>query len=198
MVLSVAAYCLGSWAALPFSAPPSRGAAARSSPCRRRVAVWADVQWVTASGETNTAWRHLHLYGDGKERRYFFDGAAPVRWGANYPDGNLADKWSGPIASFRVFNNKTKEEVPVRDLRIVPGDPGLPPELILSHAKASARWTPPGRSLLARDADPRRLPRGADPHVVSAPDLLGEGVRDPEPPRRARRIPPRHGRPARP
>ena len=107
--------------------------------------VWADVQWVTASGETNTAWRHLHLYGDGKERRYFFDGAAPVRWGANYPDGNLAEKWSGPIASFRVFNDKTKEEVPVRDLRIVPGNPGLPPELILSHAKTPMALDRAGR-----------------------------------------------------
>ena len=57
----------------------------------------------------NTAWRHLHLYGDGKERRYFFDGSAPVRWGANYPDGIPADNWSGDIVSFRVVNDKTKE-----------------------------------------------------------------------------------------
>ena len=123
------------------TAVPGRGGAVFTVPPQSRT-VWADVEWV-AGGETNTAWRHLHLYGDGKGRRYFFDGAAPVRWGANYPNGNLAEAWDGDIVSFRVFNNKTKEEVPVRDLRIVPGDPGLPPELIISHAKASARWTPP-------------------------------------------------------
>lgn len=121
-----------------------RGGAVFTVPAMGRT-VWANVEWVTAGGETNTAWRHLHLYGDGKERRYFFDGAAPVRWGANYPNGIPADKWSGDIVSFRVVNDKTKEEVPVRDLRIVPDNPRLPPELILSHTKVPMALDRAGR-----------------------------------------------------
>ena len=145
MVLAVSGTAFAAEGGPPVlgTAVPGRGGAVFTVPPQSRT-VWADVEWV-AGGETNTVWRHLHLYGDGKERRYFFDGAAPVRWGANYPDGNLAEAWDGDIVSFRVFNNKTKEEVPVRDLRIVPGDPGLPPELILSHAKAPMELDRAGR-----------------------------------------------------
>ena len=107
--------------------------------------VWADIEWVTAGGQTNLATRHLHLFGDDRERRYFFDGAAPVRWNANYPAPNIADKWDGGIVSFRVLNDKTKEEIPIRDLEIVARDPCLPPELILSHAKAPMKLDRAGR-----------------------------------------------------
>ena len=124
-------------------ATPGRGGAVFTVPPQSRT-VWANIEWV-AGGETNTAWRHLHLFGDGKERRYFFDGATAVRWGANYPDRSIADKWNGAITSFRVLNNKTKEEIPVRDLEIVAGNPGLPPELILSHAKAPMKLDRAGR-----------------------------------------------------
>ena len=120
-----------------------RGGAVFTVPPQNRT-VWANIQWVIG-GETNTAYRHLHLFGDGKERRYFFDGAAPVRWNANYPAPNMADKWSGAITSFRVRNDKTKEEIPVRDLRIVADKPALPPELILSHAKSPMKLDCAGR-----------------------------------------------------
>ena len=116
------------------SAVQGRGGAVFTVPPQSRT-VWADIEWVVG-GETNTAWRHLHLFGDGKARRYFFDGATAVRWGANYPEKSIADKWNGDITSFRVLNNKTKEEIAIRALEIVAGNPGLPPELILSHAKA--------------------------------------------------------------
>ena len=120
-----------------------RGGVVFTVPPQSRT-VWADVEWVVG-GETNTAWRHLHLFGDGEERRYFFDGATAVRWGANYPDRSIADKWNGAITSFRVLNNKTKEEVPIRDMRIVTDNPGLPPELILSHAKMPMQLDRAGR-----------------------------------------------------
>ena len=120
-----------------------RGGVVFTVPPQSRT-VWADVEWVVG-GETNTAWRHLHLFGDGEERRYFFDGATAVRWGANYPDRSIADKWNGAITSFRVLNNKTKEEVPIRDMRIVTDNPGLPPELILSHAPMPMQLDRAGR-----------------------------------------------------
>ena len=120
-----------------------RGGAVFTVPPQNRT-VWANIQWVVG-GETNTAYRHLHLFGDGKERRYFFDGAAPVRWNANYPAPNMAEKWNGEITSFRVLNDKTKEEIPVRDLKIVTDKPALPPELILSHAKSPMKLDRAGR-----------------------------------------------------
>ena len=125
------------------TAVQGRGGAVFTVPPQHRT-VWADVEWVI-SGETNKASRHIHLFGDGKERRYFFDGAEPVRWGANYPERSIADKWSGEITSFRVLNNKTKEEIPIGDLKIVNGNPGIPPELILSHAKAPMKLNRAGR-----------------------------------------------------
>ena len=120
-----------------------RGGAVFTVPPQNRM-VWANIEWV-AGGETNKAYRHLHLFGDGKERRYFFDGAAPVRWNANYPAPNIADKWDGTITSFRVLNDKTKEEIPVRDFKIVTDKPALPPELILSHTKAPMKLDRAGR-----------------------------------------------------
>ncbi len=121
-----------------------RGGAVFTVPPQSRT-IWGDIEWVTAGGETNLAWHHIHLFGDGKERRYFFDGAAPVRWHANYPAPDIADKWDGVITSFRVLNDKTKEEIPIRDLRIVTDNPGLPPELILSHTKAPMKLDRAGR-----------------------------------------------------
>ena len=43
------------------------------------------------------------------------------------------------------MNDKTKEEVPVRDIRIVPDNPRLPPELILSHTKVPMALDRAGR-----------------------------------------------------
>ena len=91
------------------TAVPGRGGAVFTVPPQSRT-VWANIEWVTAGGQTNLAFRHVHLFGDGKERRYFFNGAAPVRWNANYPAPDISDKWSGEVVSFRVLNDKTKEE----------------------------------------------------------------------------------------
>ena len=107
--------------------------------------VWGDIEWVTAGGETNTAWHHIHLFGDGKERRYFFDGAAPVRWNANYPAKDISDKWNGEIISFRLLNNKTKEEISIRDLEFCAAKPAIPSELILSYPKAPMKLDRAGR-----------------------------------------------------
>ena len=109
--------------------------------------VWADIEWVAGNGEYVRVSEHMHLIGDGRERRYFFDAKSCVGWNANYPYPNMRDKWNGTVNLFRVVNRKTGEILPIRDLKIVKENPGIPPELILSHTKIPLELDRAGREV---------------------------------------------------
>ena len=53
------------------TAVPDVGAAFTVPPQNRTV--WANIEWITADDQFAKVCKHLHLIGDGKERRYFFD-----------------------------------------------------------------------------------------------------------------------------
>lgn len=90
--------------------------------------VWANIEWIADKGEYVKVCKHLHLIGDGRERRYFFDAKSCVGWNANYPYPNQRDKWRGDLLLFRVINAKTGVEVPVKDLEFCTKRPALPAE----------------------------------------------------------------------
>jgi len=113
------------------TAVPNVGAAFTVPPQKRTV--WANIEWVSDEAGYVRVPEHLHLIGDGKERRYFFDAKSCVSWNANYPRPNQRDKWRGKINLFRVINACTGLEVPIKDLEICKARPSLPAELILSH-----------------------------------------------------------------
>jgi len=113
------------------TAVPGVGAAFTVPPQDRTV--WANIEWINDKGGLVRVPEHLHLIGDGRERRYFFDAKSCVSWNANYPRENQRDKWQGPIYLFRVINARTGNEVPIKDFEICARRPAIPPELILSH-----------------------------------------------------------------
>ena len=109
------------------TAVPGVGAAFTVPPQDRTV--WANIEWIADKGEYVKVREHLHLIGDGKERRYFFDAKSCVGWNANYPYPNQRGKWRGDILLFRVINAKTGAEVPIKDLEFCTKRPALPAEL---------------------------------------------------------------------
>jgi len=127
------------------TAVPGVGAAFTVPPQDRTV--WANIEWIGEQTGYVRVPEHLHLIGDGKARRYFFDAKSCVSWNANYPRPNQRDKWRGRINLFRVINAKTGLEVPIEDLEICKARPGLPPELILSHTHRALELDRAGRDV---------------------------------------------------
>ncbi len=122
------------------------GGAVFTVPPQYRTA-WADIEWIAGDGTYTRVNEHMHLIGDGRERRYFFDAKSCVGWNANYPYPNMRDKWNGLVHLFRVVNRKTGEVLPLKDLKIVTDNPGIPPELILSHTKIPLELDREGREV---------------------------------------------------
>ena len=114
-------------------AVPGMGAVFTVPPQSRTV--WANIEWINDQNEYAKVVKHLHLIGDGKERRYFFDADSCVGWNANYPYPSRRDKWRGNLLMFRVVNAKTQMPVEIKDLEFCTERPALPAELILSHTK---------------------------------------------------------------
>ena len=127
------------------TAVPGVGAAFTVPPQDRTA--WANIEWINGAGEYVKVREHLHLIGDGKERRYFFDAKSCVGWNANYPYPNQRDKWRGDILLFRVINAKTGAEVPIKDLELCTRRPALPAELILSNTKIPLELDRAGRGV---------------------------------------------------
>ncbi len=127
------------------TAVPGVGAAFTVPPMGRTV--WANIEWIGSDGEYTRVPEHMHLIGDGRERRYFFDAKSCVSWNANYPRKNMRDKWRGEIQLFRVVNGKTGEELPIKDLEICARRPDLPAGLILSHAREPMQLNRAGRGV---------------------------------------------------
>ena len=127
------------------TAVPGVGAAFTVPPLDRTV--WGNIEWITDKGEYVKVRKHLHLIGDGKERRYFFDAKSCVGWNANYPYPNQRDKWRGDLLLFRVINAKAGAEVPIKDLEFCTKRPALPAELILSHTKMPLELDRAGRGV---------------------------------------------------
>ena len=125
------------------TATPGGGVAFTVPPQDRTV--WANVEWVGETGGLVKVHKHLHLIGDGKERRYYFDAQSCVSWNANYPWKSQRGKWQGPINLFRVLNAKTGLEVPLKDVEFCAKKPALPAELILSHTKRALELDRAGR-----------------------------------------------------
>ena len=125
------------------TAIPGVGAAFTVPPQKRTV--WANIEWIGEKGGYVRVHKHLHLIGDGKERRYFFDAKSCVGWNANYPYANERAKWTGPINLFRVIDAHTGLEVPIKDLEICATRPNLPAELILSHTRQALELDRAGR-----------------------------------------------------
>lgn len=125
------------------TATPGGGVAFTVPPQDRTV--WANVEWVGEVGGLVKVPEHLHLVGDGKERRYYFDAQSCVSWNANYPRENQRAKWKGPINLFRVLNAKTGLEVPLKDVEFCAKKPALPAELILSHTRQALELDRAGR-----------------------------------------------------
>ena len=107
--------------------------------------VWANIEWIGEKGGFVSVREHMHLIGDGKERRYYFDAKSCVGWNANYPYPNQRDKWTGPINMFHVINARTGLEVPIKDVKLCAERPSLPPELILSHTHQALELDRAGR-----------------------------------------------------
>ena len=125
------------------TAVPGVGAAFTVPPLDRTA--WANIEWIGEKGGYVRVLEHLHLIGDGRERRYFFDAKSCVGWNANYPYPNMREKWTGPIHMFRVINAHTGLEVPIKDLEICATRPNLPAELILSHTHVALELDRAGR-----------------------------------------------------
>ena len=116
------------------TACPSGGVAFTCGPLDRTC--WADVEWLgDIAGEVRVA-RHFHLVGDGKSRRYYFDGSRCTSFSGNGSSTARAKDWRGPIRRFAVKNARTGEELELKDVVFTERRPDLPGELCLSAADA--------------------------------------------------------------
>lgn len=120
------------------------GGVAFTAPSQSRT-VWAKIEWVDEDGNTIGIPRHLHLHGDGREHRLYFDGATCETWTGNYVSGAKPEKWHGVVSGFRVVNQRTGEEVPVRDIEFCTEKPAIPPDLVLSHPETPLALDRAGR-----------------------------------------------------
>lgn len=111
-------------------ANPSGGVAFTCGPIAETS--WADIEWLGDEVGETAVRRHFHLVGDGRERRYYFDGARAASFEGNGLSCESAKKWRGPIRRFVVRNATTGEALPLRDVVFTDSRPEIPGELCLS------------------------------------------------------------------
>ena len=122
----------------PFMAKPVIGTANPSGgvaftvPPRARTS-WADIEWLgDAPKDGVTVRHHFHLVGDGREHRYYFDGAQCTSFEGNGWRENARGKWNGPIREFSVRDSFTGEKLAIKDVVFTDGKPDIRGELTLT------------------------------------------------------------------
>ena len=113
-------------------------------PARDRTS-WAQFEWTGEDGAVVKVLHHLHLPGDGREHRLYFDGATCETWTGNYVSGTKSDKWRGKVRDYRVVDQKTGEEIPIRDVAFCAEKPDIPPDLVLSFPEKPLELDRAGR-----------------------------------------------------
>ncbi len=111
---------------------PTGGVAFTCGPFARTC--WADVEWLGDDVGEIAVRRHLHIVGDGRERRYYFDGARCTSFDANGFSCASAKDWRGPVRRFVVRNARTGEPIELKNVAFVDSRPAIPGELCLSAA----------------------------------------------------------------
>lgn len=108
---------------------------------------WADVEWVCdeVSGCPRVV-RHFHLVGDGRKRRYYFDGSRCTSFGGNGYGEALRSSWRGPVRQFGIIDSRTGEGIAIRDLEFTDKRPDIPGELILSATDVALEFNRVGRA----------------------------------------------------
>lgn len=116
----------------PLGVASSRGGVSFTVPPRSRTS-WATVEWLREGVPGRPyAWHHFHLIGDGRERRYYFDGSTCGSFDGNGYRDVFRTAWRGKIVQFVVRDAHTNEEVPIRDLVFTDSKPDIPGELVLT------------------------------------------------------------------
>lgn len=125
-------------------ARPTGGVAFTCGP-RGRTS-WATVEWSGDACGEGRAVRHFHLIGDGKARRYYFDGARCTSFGGNHWSESERRNWHGPIRRFAVRDAHTGKTVEIRDLVFTDTRPDIPGELCLSATEVPLAFNRVGRA----------------------------------------------------
>lgn len=113
------------------TANPNGGVAFTLPPQTRTV--WADVEWLSddATGRPR-AWHHFHVIGDGRARRYYFEGSRCTSFEGNGFRETSRANWKGAIREFIVRNSRTGEEFPLKDVVFTDSKPSIPGELTVT------------------------------------------------------------------
>ena len=171
-------------------ADPNGGVAFTVPPFDRTS--WATVEWWgDESNGRAVVPRHFHLIGDGKPRRYYFDGSACASFGGNFFSTRQRGNWRGAIREFSVRNDRTQEAIPIGELEFTGRRADIRGELVASATDMPLAFNRVGQPFAVEIGlfNPGTMAvRGAKADISGLP----EGVRliDPE---RARRVVPLDG-----
>ncbi len=142
-------------------------------PPRTRTS-WAHVEWYgdETEGRRRLA-NHFHLVGDGRARRYYFDGAACTSFGGNYYNEKQKGHWRGSIRIFNILDGWTGKRIPIQDVVFTDRKPDIPGELVLSATDTPLAFNRVGQNFPVEIGlfNPGTLPvEGAQVEITGLPE----------------------------
>lgn len=154
------------------TADPAGGVAFTVPPLDRTV--WADIEWLGDEARCfPRVVHHFHLIGDGRERRYYFDGSRCASFEGNGCREDLRSSWKGPVRRFSVFNSRTGGKLAIKDVEFTDRRPDIPGELVLSATDVALEFNRVGLPFPVEIGlfNPGTMPvRGAKAAIGGLPD----------------------------